>query len=543
MDSLRSRMGAVSDTSEYRPLEGLPVPVTVLRAGRVVYANPAMTALLGTTTEEMSRLSMAELIARFMPQERTWLDPLYESRTRGERPPGSDLWLRVRGAEGQERLCHIQTTAGSHADEQLVVVLTMEQEDAVRRLTEALVSTAVKMMHCRDEQAVLELAVEAIHQQGFYVSVLRLEGDSFVHGPMRQDPEALAIGEKLYGAPIPQVRFPRSSMPHMESVLSERKAAYTQDIHVTLERLHTPELAAFLKRAFPNARALDAPIFIGGTPYGILAVQGQTLSPASASTLELFAGMVGSALENVRHHHEAAHRLAEVSRLQGDLVEQERLTVLGEAAGVVAHEVRNPLGSILNVATVLKREPQLSPIGATAVIMLEEEVTRLEDLVRDLLDVVRPFELRLKPLHLGELARYSVENVHAVSVATEAQVDLVEEPELPILQGDETLLQLAMSNLLRYALRSSPVGGRVRMVLARVPTGISVVVEDQGAGLSGVDSQRVFEPFFTSRATGAGLGLAVVRRVALAHGGSVDVRDRRGGGARFELRLPLAPMG
>ncbi|MFL5348919.1 MAG: ATP-binding protein [Hyalangium sp.] len=531
------------DSSEYRPLEGLPVPVAVLRAERVVYANPALTALLGATTEELSRLSMAELLARFTPKERTWVEPLYESRVRGELPQGSALWLHLRGADGRERLCHIQTTAGSLPDEKLVVVLALEQEDTVRRLTEALVATAVKMMHCREEQAVLELAVEAIHQQGFHVSVLRLDGDAFIHGPLRQDPAALALGEKLYGVPIAQVRFPRSSMPHIESVLTERKAAYTQDIHLTLERLHTPELAAFLKQAFPNARALDAPIFIGGTPYGILAVQGQTLSPASASTLELFAGMVGSALENVRHHHEAASRLAEVSRLQGDLVEQERLTVLGEAAGVVAHEVRNPLGAILNVATVLKREPQLSPIGATAVVMLEEEVTRLEDLVRDLLDVVRPFELRLKPLHLGELARYSVESVHAVSVATEAQVELVEEPELPLMQGDETLLQLALSNLLRYALRSSPVGGKVRMALTRGPSGLAVVVEDQGAGLSGVDSQRVFEPFFTSRATGAGLGLAVVRRVALAHGGSVDVRDRRGGGARFELRLPLAPKG
>jgi two-component system sensor histidine kinase HydH len=536
-------MGFVPDASEYRPLEGLPVPVAILRAERVVYANPALTALLGVPTEELSRLSMVELFARFIPQERTWLEPLYEARPRDERQHGPGLWLRVRGADGRERLCHIQTTLGSLPDEQVVVVLTMEQEDTVRRLTEALVATAVKMMHCRNEQAVLELAVEAIYQQGFYVAVLRLEGDAFVHGPMRQDAAALALGEKLYGAPIPQVRFPRGSLPHIEVVLTERKAAYTQDIHLTLERLHAPELAAFLKRAFPNTGALDAPIFIGGVPYGILAVQGQTLSPASASTLELFASMVGSALENVRHHHEAADRLAEVSRLQGDLVEQERLTVLGEAAGVVAHEVRNPLGAILNVATVLKREPLLSPIGSSAIVMLEEEVTRLEDMVRDLLDVVRPFELRPKALHPGELARLSVESVHAVSVATQARVELLEGPELPLIHGDETLLQLALSNLLRYALRSSPSGGKVRMELTRVPGGLCVVVEDQGAGLSGVDLQRVFEPFFTSRATGAGLGLAVVRRVALAHGGSVDVRDRPGGGARFEFRLPLSPKG
>lgn len=533
----------MSDTSEYRPLEGLPVPVAVLRAERLVYANPALRALLGTSMEELSGLSIPQVLERFLPQERTWVQPRYESRVRGERPTGSELWLRLKDANGRERLCHVQTHRGPQPDEQLVLVQDMDTEDTVRRLTEALAAAAVKLMHCRSEQDVLELAVDTIHQQGFYISVLRLEGDVYLHGPVRQDPVALAFGEKLYGRPIHEVRFPRSALPHLDAVLTQRRAAFHQDIHAALEHFHAPELAAYLKRTFPNANALDAPIIVGDVPYGILAIQGQQISPASAGTLELFANMVGSALENVRHHREASVRLAELSRLQGDLVERERLTVLGEAAGVVAHEVRNPLGAILNVAAVLKREPQLSIIGTSAVAMLEEEVTRLEDIVRDLLDVVRPFEPRLKPLHLGELARRVVELLHPVCESTGARIQLDEAAQLPLLPGDETLLQLALSNLLRYALRSSPSGGTVRLVLSNAPGGLSIVMEDQGAGLSGVDSQRVFEPFFTSRATGAGLGLAVVRRVVLAHGGKVGVSGRTEGGARFEVFLPVSERG
>jgi two-component system sensor histidine kinase HydH len=532
----------VSNGSEYWPLEGLPLPIAILRAERLLYANPALTALLGTSKEEMSRLSLPQLLERFTPHERTWIEPMHEAHVRGERPGGSQLWLRLRDTAGRERMCRVLTTAGSQPGEHVVVVQDMEWEDTVRRLTEALVAAAVKMMHCRDEQSVLELAVDTIHQQGFHVAVLRLDGDAFVHGPVRQDPVALAFGEKLYGRPIGEVRFPRSSMPHFEEVLAQRKAAFHQDIHASLERFHTPELAAYLKQTFPNARALDAPIFIEDTPYGILAVQGQALTPVSASTLELFANMVGSALEDVRHRREASARLTELSRLQSDLMEQERLRVLGEAAGVVAHEVRNPLGSILNVAAVLKREPQLSAIGASALTMLEEEVTRLEDIVRDLLDVVRPFEVRPRPLHLGELARRTVELLQPLAEATQSSIRLEEEPELPLLAADETLMQLALSNLLRYALRSSPSGGKVRLALSSAAGGLSIVVEDQGAGLSGVDSQRVFEPFFTSRATGAGLGLAVVRRVVLAHGGTVGVRERTGGGARFEVFLPAGSI-
>jgi two-component system sensor histidine kinase HydH len=532
----------VPAASEYRPLEGLPLPVAVLRAERVVYANPALTALIGASTEELSRLSMAQLLERFTPLERTWVEPMHESHMRGERPADSELWLRLRSANGRDRMCLVQTTVGSQPDEHVVVVQDMEWGDTVRRLTEALVASAVKMMHCRDEQAVLELAVDTLHQQGFHVSVLLLDGDTFFHGPVRQDPTALAVAEELYGRPLREVRFPRSSMPHVEAVLAERKAAFHQDLHAALERFHTPEMAAYLKRTFPNTRSLDAPIFIKDTPYGILAVHGQALTPVSASTLELFANMVGSALEDVRHHREASARLTELSRLQNDLMEQERLKVLGEAAGVVAHEVRNPLGAILNVAAVLKRERQLSGIGTSAVAMLEEEVTRLEDIVRDLLDVVRPFELRPRPLHLGELARRTVELLEPIAQATQSSTHVEEEPELPLLAADETLLQLALSNLLRYALRSSPPGGQVRLALSRVAGGLSLVVEDQGAGLSGVDSQRVFEPFFTSRATGAGLGLAVVRRVVLAHGGAVGVRERDGGGARFEVFLPAGSV-
>jgi PAS domain S-box-containing protein len=531
----------VSDASEYRPLEGLPVPIAVLRAWRIIYANPALSELLGTSREELYRLSVDSLMARFIPEERSWAEPLYAARTRGERPPQVEWWMRLRSTTGQERTCHVRISNGTQPDEQVVVVIVMEQEGSVRRLAEALVAAAAQMLRCRDEQAVLELAAEAIHQHGFFVSVMLVDGDALLHGPMRQDPQVLRAAEQLYGRPIREMRFPRSGLPHIDQVLSQRKAAFFQDIHMMLEHFHAPEVAQLLKRTYPNTPSMDAPIFIGSTPFGTLSVQGRGLTPATVGALELFAGMVGSALENVRHHREAAARLAELSRLQGELVAQERLSVLGEAAGVVAHEVRNPLGAILNVVAVLKREARLGPIGISAVAMMEEEAIRLEDIVRDLLDVVRPFELRPRPLHLGELARRTVMLLAAVSEAAHAQVHIEEEEQLPIVQADEALLQLALTNLLRYTLRSSPEGGTVRMALASAPGGLCIVVEDQGAGLQGVDSQRVFEPFFTSRATGAGLGLAVVRRVVLAHGGTVDVKERPGGGARFELLLPLSP--
>ncbi|HEX8819987.1 MAG TPA: ATP-binding protein [Archangium sp.] len=527
----------MSDTAEYRALDGLPVPALVVRGEHVIHANPALLTLLGIGLEEVRSVQMLELLTRFSPADRSWLEPMHASRMRGEDLTDT-LWLRVRVAGGQERTFCLRQGTGPRTGDSLWVLLDAEGEASVRRLTEALAVASGEMMRCRDEQSVLETAVEAIHRQGFYVSVMLMEGDVLVHGPIRQDPAALATAELLYGCPIHEVRFPRASLPHLEEVFTRRKAAFHQNLLLSLERFHTPEVLEMLKRMNPSPRALDAPIYVEEQPHGLLSVQGEALTPVSAATLELFARQVGGALENVRHHRLAAARLAELSRLQAELVAQERLTVLGEAAGVVAHEVRNPLGSILNAVAVLKRD-KLSPIGTSAVQMLEEEATRLDAMVRDLLDVVRPLEPRPRPLHPGELARRTLELFHERRQLGEVRLTLEEEPGLPTLSADETLLQMALENLVRNAVQASPATGRVHVTVARAAEGLLLVVEDEGPGVSSADAPRIFEPFFTTRATGTGLGLAVVRRVVVAHGGTVSVGERPGGGARFELRLPL----
>ncbi|MFL5352066.1 sensor histidine kinase [Archangium sp.] len=527
----------MSDTAEYRPLDGLPLPTFVVRSDSIIHANPALLALLGIGMEEVRAVPALMLLARFAPADQSWLEPMQANFARGETTPDT-VWLRVLVAGGQERTYCMRRGNGLRPEDTLLMLLDAEGEASMRRLTEALAHAAGELVRCRDEQTVLETAVEAIHQQGFFVTVMLLEGDALVHGPMRQDPAQVAAGELLYGKPIQELRFPRSSLPHYEEVLTRRKAAFHHDFLGVLVNFHASELLEQMRRAHPIVRALDAPIFVEDEPFGILSVQGASLTPTSAATLELFARQVGGALENVRHHRLAASRLAELSRLQSELVAQERLTVLGEAAGVVAHEVRNPLGAILNAVAVLKRD-KLGPVGTSAVEMLAEEATRLDVMVRDLLDVVRPLEPRPRPLHPGELARRTLELFRERRQLGTVRVSVDEAPDVPVIQADETLLQLALENLLRNAVQASPSGGEVRVTVQGEPGGILLTVEDQGPGVSPADAHRVFEPFFTTRTTGTGLGLAVVRRVVLAHGGTVSVGQRTGGGARFELHLPL----
>ncbi|RKG79766.1 PAS domain-containing protein [Corallococcus exercitus] len=521
-------------------LPTLPVPLFVIRGDRLVFANTALRTLLGLPEDGLP--SLLELTARFGPDERSWVEPLREALARGEQPMQvQPAFVRMRGADGRQHLLAPLTAPGRVPEERLVLLLDAEGGDAVRRLSTMLVSTAAELLRCRDETQVLELAVEAVHRQGFYVSVMLLEGDFLRHGPMRQEPESVAAAEQLYGQSVHAVRFPRSGMPHLAEVLTRRRAAFHPDAFSMARRLHTPEVADNIQRIYPpGSRALDAPIFVEDEPFGVLAVQSPTLTPANAGALELFAQLIGSALENVRHHRAAEARLAEVSRLQNELIASERLTVLGEAAGVVAHEVRNPLGAILNTVAVLKRESRLGPAGASAVEMLEEEAIRLEDIVRDLLDTVRPLEPRPRPVSLGELVHRALgQLVHGREELPAPRVLFDEAPDVPDLPGDETLLQLAVTHLMRNAIQASPRGGTVRVAVRRVPEGVSLSVEDEGPGIAGLDPQRVFEPFFLTRANGRGLGLAIVRRVVLAHGGKVRAGARPEGGARFELVLPL----
>ncbi|ATB28316.1 sensor histidine kinase [Melittangium boletus] len=525
----------MSETAEYQPFDGLPAPVLVVRGERIIHANPALLTLLGVSRGEVLSTPPLILLARFSLDALPWLEPTHGQVPEGEEWPHQH-WVSMRVAGDEKRTFRMCRGAGLRHEDTVLMLLDAEGEESTRSLTESLVEAAGELVHCRDEQLVLETAVEAIHRHGFFVVTLLLTGDQLQYGPLRQPSPLVAGYELLFGLPLQDIRIPRSAVPHLEEIWLRRKAAFRSDYPRMLKHFLNMEPATPMDEA-PIMRSLDAPIFIEGEPHGVLSVQGATLTPMSAATLELFARQVGGALENVRHHQRAEARLAELSRLQSELVAQERLTVLGEAAGVVAHEVRNPLGAILNAAAVLKRD-KLGPVGRSAVEMLEEEATRLDVMVKDLLDVVRPLEPRPRPLHPGELVRRTLELLRQRHQLGTLRVSMDEAPDLPTLQGDEFLLQLALENLLRNAVQACPPDSQVKVGVCASPEGVLVSVEDEGPGISPEDAHRVFEPFFTTRSTGTGLGLAVVRRVVVAHGGTVTVGPRPGGGARFELRLP-----
>ncbi len=300
--------------------------------------------------------------------------------------------------------------------------------------------------------------------------------------------------------------------------------------------LFTPDVAQLFRDQDVEVRALGAPrefretISLGDGVHSFITSK----FPVRTASGEL-TGVAGvcteiTALESAR---------ARLAQARDALVHKERLAALGELSAVVAHEVRNPLGVIFNAVGALRRSPMVTPSDASLLDLVQEEADRLNRIVGALLELARPTPPHIAPSSVAEVVAAAVQAVRGWESAPES-VTLEVSAAQPRSCVDAQMLHTAVTNLISNALAAP---GRKSPVVVRVGSDEACVyidVADDGAGVPPELTERIFEPFFTTRAKGTGLGLALVRRVAEAHGGAVFVRPTPGGGATFTLQLPVA---
>jgi signal transduction histidine kinase len=227
----------------------------------------------------------------------------------------------------------------------------------------------------------------------------------------------------------------------------------------------------------------------------------------------------------------------ELRTAQEELVQKARLAALGEMSAVVAHEVRNPVAIIFNaIATLRKSKEPPEPLFD----IVQEEAERLKRMVTDLLEFARPQSLVVVEADIHPIVESALEAVRLAmkDVAVAIEVNLPE--DLPRVACDERLLRQALINLISNALQAPDRRGAVEVVARVDERALALGVIDHGRGVSEEVASRIFVPFFTTRPTGTGLGLPVVRRIAEAHGGEVRLVTTPGGGATFEMWLPIA---
>jgi signal transduction histidine kinase len=236
---------------------------------------------------------------------------------------------------------------------------------------------------------------------------------------------------------------------------------------------------------------------------------------------------------------------AQQERLQESLRRSRRMAEMGALVAGVAHEVRNPLFSISASVDALEAELRDQPDFAELASLLRSQVARLTQLMRDLLDYGKPAELSRATVAAGDPLRVAVRA--CAEMADARGVELVTElaPNLPALSLDAARIQQVFENLIANGVQHAPRGTRVRV--AGVPSesqdgpAIAFSVENEGTGIAEEDMARLFEPFFSRRKGGTGLGLPIVQRIVEAHGGLVAAANRAGGGAVFTVTLPVTP--
>lgn len=212
-----------------------------------------------------------------------------------------------------------------------------------------------------------------------------------------------------------------------------------------------------------------------------------------------------------------------------------RLKALGEMSAVLGHELRNPLAALKGHAQLLlERLPEEHP-GHRGAQTIVREAVRLEDLASNVLEFVRSGKVEPESTDPVAVARAAVE-------ASGDSVKLAVNGPIPAWPLDRARIEAVLVNLLRNARQSSPGDGDVELAVAAAG-GRDLVFEvrDNGVGIDPEDQERMFEPFFTRRAKGTGLGLALARQIVEGHGGRISAENRPGGGAVFRVTIPRTP--
>ncbi|MGO9640750.1 MAG: two-component system sensor histidine kinase NtrB [Candidatus Acidiferrales bacterium] len=233
--------------------------------------------------------------------------------------------------------------------------------------------------------------------------------------------------------------------------------------------------------------------------------------------------------------------LTELVALQKQVQVKESLAALGELSAGIAHEFKNALATISGYAQMIRSEPEGGEIRDHAQNIVEQ-TRALTHVLTEFLKFARPLDISYEPLSVEPILR----RVLAEVGETQPSVELVLEGDFADVPGDEALVRQAILNLVRNAAEAAaarPPGGRVVVRGSLDPSGHPgqrISISDNGTGISPTDLSRIFLPFYTTKANGTGLGLAVVQKIIVQHGGTVEARNLPEGGAEFIVWLPQA---
>lgn len=253
--------------------------------------------------------------------------------------------------------------------------------------------------------------------------------------------------------------------------------------------------------------------------------------------------------ERAQRHkvEENARQLTEVNaQLQKSferLRRADRLSALGELSAGLAHEIRNPLGSIEGAVQILGRPNLPEDTRHEFTDLASREVVRLKGLLTNFLEFARPQSPRIVASEIGLLLESVAKLSSETATMAKVSIKVSCEEGIPSVSIDPEQIRQVLLNLVINAVQATPNGGRI--ILRANPDGdwVRVEVEDEGVGIPSEDVERVFDPFFTTRSNGTGLGLSIAYQIVNQHGGHIGTRRNAERGMTFSVTLPIAKTG
>lgn len=301
---------------------------------------------------------------------------------------------------------------------------------------------------------------------------------------------------------------------------------------------------------------ISSAAYLGFLP---IALQHSELSPEGAKELAirilfffLAAILVNRFVAENKEQAERYRRLAEelaatnreLKRVQAEARRSERLAALGQLSAGLAHELRNPLGVIKGSAETLGQKlAEAGPLEKELCQYISSEVNRLNAIVSRFLEFARPSQLQLQREEVERVVERALESAQAQKPQNSIEIVRHYGKNLPPIPLDADLCEKVFINLARNAMDAMPEGGRLTVTTARSRLGgrdgIEVAIEDTGMGIPKENLDQIFNPFFTTKSDGVGLGLSIVSKIVDDHRGQLRVTSEPGRGSRFTVFLPL----
>lgn len=301
------------------------------------------------------------------------------------------------------------------------------------------------------------------------------------------------------------------------------------------------------KTGFETRSMICVPLVLRDKTIGAFQVLNKkSQRPFTDSDLELLTTMsqqIAVALDNAKLYHRLEEKFEltekELKKTQEKLIRSESLVAMGHLVQGVAHEIRNPVTTIGGFAARLQKELKGNPRVEKYISFIMEQSERLENIVEEVREFSDILSARLETGEITGVLDQIIEKFEPLTQSQGIAFTYQIEKDLPLLKREPAQLMLALTNVIENALESMPEGGILTLTAKPERDWIRIDILDTGCGIPQKDQAAVYDPFFTSKTRGAGLGLTMVHQILTNHSGEIEIRSQEGKGTRVTLRIPV----